>query len=84
MRFFKVVMVRGGETRTVRVASPTAVQASDAAASLAHPGEAIQSIDEVEDDGLQGVDAPPPKSQAAEFAPITPGAAAAPDPSEPR
>ena len=82
MRFFKVVLVRDGQTREIRVPSPTGVQAGDAAASLAHPGEAIQSIEEVEDDGLQHADGPPPKSQAAELAPVTPGAAAAPAPSE--
>lgn len=82
MRFFKVVMARGGETREIRVPSPTGVQAGDAAASLARPGEAIQSIEEVEDDGLQQADGPPPKSQAAELATVTPGAAAAPVPPE--
>lgn len=84
MRFFKVVLVRDGQTRDVRVPSPTGVQAGDAAASLARPGEEIQSIEEVEDDGLQQVDGPPPQSQAAELAPVTPGMASAPAPSEPR
>ena len=77
MRFFKVALVRDGQTREIRIPSLTGVQAGDAAASLAHPGENIQSIEEVEDDGLQQVDAPPPQSQAAELAPVTPGMAAA-------
>jgi hypothetical protein len=80
MRFFKVVIVSGGATREVRVPSPTGVQAADAAAPLMKPGEAIQSIEEIEDDGLQTADGLPPKSQAAELAPVTPGAAAAPTP----
>ncbi|WGM31540.1 hypothetical protein [Brevundimonas sp. NIBR11] len=84
MRFFKVVLAHEGQTREVRVPSLTGVQAGDAAASLARPGEAIQSIEEVEDDGLQQVDGPPPKSQAAELASVTPGAAAAPAPPETR
>lgn len=84
MRFFKVVLVRDGQTREVRVPSPTGVQAGDAAASLARPGEAIQSIEEVEDNGLQQADGSPPKSQAAELAPVTPGAASAPAPVETR
>ena len=77
MRFFKVVLVRGGQMREVRVPSPTGVQAGDAGASLMKPGEAIQSIDEVAADGLQQADGLPPKSQAAELAPVTPGAASA-------
>ncbi len=84
MRFFKVVLAHEGQTREVRVPSLTGVQAGDAAASLARPGEAIQSIEEVEDDGLQQADGPPPESQAAELAPVTPGAAAAPAPPEAR
>ena len=84
MRFFKVVLAHEGQTREVRVPSLTGVQAGDAAASLARPGEAIQSIEEVEDDGLEQVDGLPPKSQAAELAPVTPGAAAAPAPPETR
>jgi hypothetical protein len=43
--------------------------------------EAILSIEEIEDDGTVVVDGPPAKSQAAELAPVTPGAAAAPEPS---
>ena len=83
MRFFKVVLVRGDETREIRVPSRTGIQAGDAASSFAHPGEAIQSIEEVQDDRLQA-DGPPPKSQAAELAPATPGVAEAPSRSEPR
>ncbi|WP_426039818.1 hypothetical protein [Brevundimonas sp. DC300-4] len=79
MRFYTVTLERNGERRDVRVPSPTDVQAADAAAPLMKAGESIISITEVEDDGLQQADALPPKSQAAEFAPVTPGAAAAPD-----
>lgn len=75
-RFYRVTLERDGARRDVRVASPTDVQASDAAAPLMKPGEAIAGIEEIEDDGLQPADAPPPKSQAAEFAEVTPGAAA--------
>jgi len=59
--------------------SDTDVQAGDAAAPLMTPGEAILSIEEVEDDGTLTVDAPAPRSQAAELAPVTPGAAATPE-----
>jgi hypothetical protein len=38
-------------------------------------GDEILSITEVEDDGLQQADALPPKTQAEELAPVTPGAA---------
>ena len=79
MRFYNVALGRDGERREVRVPSPTDVQAGDAAASLMRPGESILSITEAVDDGLQQADALPPKSQAAELAPVTPGAAAAPD-----
>lgn len=75
MRTYKVTLVSGGQTREVRVPSPTDVQAGDAAAPLMRSGEAIQSIEEVEDDG-GGLDAAPPKTQAEELAPVTPGAAA--------
>ena len=78
MRFYEVALEGEGGRRTVRVPSPTDVQAGDAAASLMKPGESIVSITEVEDDGTQQADGLPPKSQAAEFAPVTPGAAAAP------
>lgn len=79
MRFYNVTLERGDERRQVRVSSPTDVQAADAARPLMKPGEALGLIEEVDDDGLQHADAGPPKSQAAEFAPVTPGAAAAPD-----
>ena len=79
MRLYEVVLERDGERRKVRVPSPTDVQAADAAAPLMRPGEAILSIEEVEDDGTQQADALPPKTQAAELASVTPGAAAAPE-----
>jgi len=75
MKFYKVVLRKQGQDRTVRVASPTDVQAGDAAATLMTSDEAIVSISEVPDDGLQQADAPPPKTQAEELAPVTPGAA---------
>ena len=46
MRFFNVRLGRDGTERTVRVPSPTSVQAGDAAAALAKPGETILSIEE--------------------------------------
>ncbi len=79
MRFYEVLVEGSGGRRTLRVPSPTDVQAADAAAPLMTAGEAIVSITEVDDDGTQQADGLPPKSQAAEFAPVTPGAAAAPD-----
>jgi hypothetical protein len=79
-RLYKVGLGQdGGPSRQVHVMSETDVQAGDAAAPLMAPGEAILSIEQIEDDGSVLVDAPPPKSQAAELAPVTPGAAAAPD-----
>ena len=75
MRVYRVTLERDGERRDVRVPSPTDVQAADAAAPLMKAGEVISAIEEVEDDGTQDVDGLPPKSQAAEFAPVTPGAA---------
>jgi hypothetical protein len=78
MRFYEVTLERGDERRHVRVPSPTDVQAADAAVPLMKPGESIAGIRELEDDGTQQTDAGPPKSQAAEFAPVTPGSAAAP------
>ncbi len=75
MRFFKVVLSRDGVEREVRVPSETSVQAADAAAPLMAAGDEILSITEVEDDGLQQADALPPKTQAEELAPVTPGAA---------
>ena len=80
-RLYRVALGRdGASARTVHVMSETDVQAGDAAAPLMTSGESILSIDEIEDDGTIVVDAPPPKSQAAELAPVTPGFAAAPDP----
>lgn len=79
MRFYNVTLERDGERRQVRVSSPTDAQAIDAARPLMKPGEAVGLTEEVFDDGLQHTDAGPPKSQAAEFAPVTLGAAAAPE-----
>lgn len=77
LRVYEVTLGRDGGTRTVRVPSETDVQASDAAMPLALPGETVLSVKAVEtyvgQDDLQGV---PPKSQAAELADVTPGAAA--------
>ena len=70
----------GGATRTVRVASPTDVQAGDAARPLMAQDESILEI--VETDADAPVDAGPPLSQAAELAPVTPGLAAAPQPGQ--
>lgn len=74
MRFYDVDLERDGALRTVRVASPTDVQASDAAATLMKSGEGIVSVREVQDDGFQ-TDASPPLTQAQEVADLTPGAA---------
>ncbi|MDX2335274.1 MULTISPECIES: hypothetical protein [Brevundimonas] len=80
LRLYKVALGRdGGSSRQVHVMSETDVQAGDAAAPLMSAGESILSIEEIEDDGTVIVDGPPAKSQAAELAPVTPGAAAAPD-----
>lgn len=76
MKFYSVTLEGSGGRRDVRVPSPTDVQAADAAALLARPGEAIVEILEVEDDGMQQADGLPPKTQAEELAPVTPGAAA--------
>ena len=72
---YAVVLEGNGRNREVRVPSPTDVQAADAAAPLMNPGESIVSIKEVEDDAARPLDAGPPKTQAEEFAPVTPGAA---------
>ena len=78
LRLYRVALGRDrGSPRDVHVMSETDVQAGDAASPLMTPDEAILSIKEIEDDGTVLVDAPPPKSQAAELAPVTPGAAAA-------
>jgi len=77
MRFYEVVVGSDSSPqRRLRVASPTDVQAADAAAPLMHAHEAILSIRETSDDGLQQADALPPKTQAEEMAPVTPGMAA--------
>lgn len=77
MRFYEVVVGSySGPQRRLRVASPTDAQAADAAAPLMRAHEAILSIQESPDDGLQQADAPPPKTQAEEMAPDTPGMAA--------
>lgn len=77
MRFYEVIVGSdSGPQRRLRVTSPTDVQAADAAATLMRAHEAILSIRETPDDGLQQADAPPPKTQAEELAPLTPGAAA--------
>lgn len=73
MKFCEVVLRGAGEDRQVRV--PTNAQAADAASPLMLDGESTVSIEQVADDGLQKIDAPPPKSQADELAPVTPGAA---------
>jgi hypothetical protein len=79
IKFYQVTLRRDGVERTVRVPSPTGVQAADAASPLMRPGEEITSIEQVEDDGLQQADALPPKTQAQELAPVTPGMAARSD-----
>lgn len=82
MKFYEILVADArGDQRKLRVPSPTDVQAADAAAALLHTGESILSIRETPDDGLQRTDGPPPKTQAQESAPITPGMAARRDPS---
>jgi hypothetical protein len=81
MKTYRVTLgVPGGESREVTVVSPTDVQAGDAARPLMAEGEAILSIGKGVTAGPDPVDAGPPVSQAAELAPVTPGAAAAPAP----
>lgn len=75
LRTYAVVLEGNGQRREVRVPSPTDVQAADAAAPLMNPGDSIVSIQEVQDDAERPLDAAPPKTQAEEFAPVTPGAA---------
>lgn len=80
LRLYRVALGReGGASRQVHVMSETDVQAGDAVSPLMTAGEAIVEIREIEDDGSVVVDAPPAKSQAAELAPVTPGAAATKD-----
>jgi hypothetical protein len=80
LRLYRITLGQdGGSSRPVHVMSETDVQAADAAAPLVTAGEAILSIEEIENDGSVVVDGPAAKSQAAELAPVTPGAAAAPD-----
>ena len=64
MRFFKVTLGREGEEpRTVVVPSKTEIQASDAAVSVAKPGERILTVEET-DSEYQEADALPPGTQA--------------------
>lgn len=80
LRLYRVAPGRdGGHSRQVHVMSETDVQAGDAAAPLMASDEAILSIEEISDDGSVVVDGPPARSQAAELAQATPGAASAPD-----
>lgn len=65
-----------GDTRTVTVPSPNGVQAGDAARPLMQEGESILGIAETQGDGDQRLDGRPPRTQAEELAPVTPGAAA--------
>lgn len=77
MQFYEILIADAqGAERSLRVASPTDVQAADAAAPLMKRGESILSIHVASDDGLQRADGPPPKTQAEELAPKTPGMAA--------
>ena len=71
-----------GTKRDVTVLSPTGVQAGDAASPLMAEGESIVEIAERPESALRDLDGGPPKSQAAELAPVTPGAAAAPQPAQ--
>ena len=76
LRLYEVALGGGAaESRTVHVMSETDVQAGDAAAPLMREGETLLSIREIPDDGTARVDAPPPRSQAAEFDDATPGPA---------
>ena len=82
IRTYRVtVRSAGGVSREIRVASPTDVQAGDAARPLMSEDEAILGIEETIED-IGSVEAGPPLSQAAELAPVTPGAAAAPEPGD--
>lgn len=79
MKFYDVELEKDGVTRSVRVASPTDVQAVDAAMPLISTGEKIMAVRQIEDDRLQRADAPPPLTQAQELSDITPGAASRDD-----
>ncbi len=72
MRLFKVTLDGPSGRREIVVPSPTEVQASDAAAVGARPGEAIAGIEEV-DSEYQQADVMPPTTQARQ----TPGPGAA-------
>ena len=63
--------------RDVIVPSPTDVQAADAARPLMREDESVLSITVLNDAAL--LDGAPPKTQAAELAPVTPESAAAPE-----
>lgn len=76
MKFYDVKLIHGSDSRFVRVPSLTDVQAGDAAATLARPGEVMGEIREVQDDGMQHADGRPALSQAEELASVTSGAAA--------
>ncbi|WP_313008232.1 hypothetical protein [Brevundimonas vesicularis] len=72
-----------GVERAVTVPSPTDVQAADAARPLMRENEVILSVAQLDDEAASDavtLDAAPPKRQAAEFAPVTPGHAEAPQP----
>lgn len=77
MRFFKVTLEGPHGQRVVVAPSPTEVQAGDAAAVGARPGETLVSIEEV-DSEYQEADVLPPTtqteqlSQPASFAPVNP------------
>ncbi|WP_396593086.1 hypothetical protein [Brevundimonas sp. R86498] len=62
MRFFKVTLEGPHGIRSIVAPSPTEVQAGDAAAVGARPGEALVSIEEV-DSEYQEADVLPPTSQ---------------------
>lgn len=80
MKTYSIVFASpGGETRKVKVPAPTDVQAGDAARPLMAENESIVSIEHIAGEDMDALDADPPKSQAAELAPVTPGAAAAPE-----
>jgi hypothetical protein len=75
LRIFEATIEGAGGTRVIRVPSETEVQVADAAATVMQPGESIVSVREVDDDGSSPVDVAPPRTQAEELAPVTPGAA---------